>query len=429
MEADQFEKHSLFESLDMLLNRLSNLDYELLAKPRFKETFERLLAVAHHVNQKLKNIDPALVTNEQMGALKTAITSADAAALNYINLKDAQYISSIKTGIINLLTLINEIPSPIITTDGDALKDFFISIRRRAGQHVHQVEQQYAQLITTLTEAEKRTKEMLNDIQGQKGRLDSAIAEYQKQFSQAEDSRREQFAHAESERSQIFDVQRLDSDVQLRGMIDSATKNLSVLQDTAKEELRVLVQDSTINVDHHLELLKQYKTEAENLVHVIGNTGMVGGYQEIANKERVSAQWWERITMGTLTALVAFGLYAFFLASKEGFSWHFLGARAIVLIPLGVMAAYAAHKGEQHRLSERNSRRMELELASINPYLAPLPEIDKNEVKKMLAERFFAQKDESGKNNNVVPATGSLVDLLRLSLENVKSTLDLLTKK
>ncbi len=55
----------------------------------------------------------------------------------------------------------------------------------------------------------------------------------------------------------------------------------------------------------------------------------------------------------------------------------------MAVVPLGVFAAYAAHKAEQHRQIERNSRRMELELAAINPYLATLPNETQYEVKRL----------------------------------------------
>ncbi len=83
--------------------------------------------------------------------------------------------------------------------------------------------------------------------------------------------------------------------------------------------------------------------------------------------------------------LIIFGLFAFLLAHQENFNWHFLAARAMAVIPLGVFAAYAAHKAEQHRQIERNSRKMELELAAINPYLAALPDETQHEVKRLLA--------------------------------------------
>ena len=66
---------------------------------------------------------------------------------------------------------------------------------------------------------------------------------------------------------------------------------------------------------------------------------------------------------------------------------------------------------------------MELEMASIDPYLALLPEPDRNAVKKLLAEKWFAQPDGAREAEKTAP-TGSVVDLAKAGFDTVKSGFD-----
>ena len=60
---------------------------------------------------------------------------------------------------------------------------------------------------------------------------------------------------------------------------------------------------------------------------------------------------------------------------------------------MGIFAVYAARQAERSDEEERRARKMELELASINSYLADLqPEIQE-QIKTKLAEKFFGRED------------------------------------
>jgi hypothetical protein len=57
---------------------------------------------------------------------------------------------------------------------------------------------------------------------------------------------------------------------------------------------------------------------------------------------------------------------------------------------------YAAAESRQHRSSEHLNRRMELQLASIDPYLVLLPEDRRQDMKAQNFDRFFPGMTDSG---------------------------------
>ena len=69
----------------------------------------------------------------------------------------------------------------------------------------------------------------------------------------------------------------------------------------------------------YIKQLELRKGEAEKLVQVIGNTGMVGGYQKVANQERISAWIWHVLTLVFITGLITFASLRFIPRFKETF--------------------------------------------------------------------------------------------------------------
>jgi phosphotransferase system glucose/maltose/N-acetylglucosamine-specific IIC component len=91
-----------------------------------------------------------------------------------------------------------------------------------------------------------------------------------------------------------------------------------------------------------IAVLETRKEEAHKLVQVIGNTGMTGGYQRVADAAHVTAKNWERIAVGAMVGLIAFALYAFLHAVESEFKWGVFAARVFVAITCGILATYAA---------------------------------------------------------------------------------------
>jgi hypothetical protein len=200
-------------------------------------------------------------------------------------------------------------------------------------------------------------------------------------------------------------------------LITQHKESFQTLTTEVKDSRKALEKDFSAKVQEYIDQLEVRQGEAEKLVQVIGNTGMVGGYQKVANQERLSAWIWHGITFVFMIGLVAFAIIAFQSTIQGDFKLGTFGARAFVAIAFGIGVAWAARQAEKYQEVERRSRKMELELASINPYLALLPENEQTAVKIELAKRFFGQSDPIREKKGDKEVTGSALDLVRLALE------------
>jgi hypothetical protein len=73
--------------------------------------------------------------------------------------------------------------------------------------------------------------------------------------------------------------------------------------------------------------------------------------------------------------------------------WKLIAFRYVNVIIFILPAAYAITESARHRKMEHRYRRMQLELASIDPFLESLPKEQRDGLKKTLAERIFAQPE------------------------------------
>jgi hypothetical protein len=122
--------------------------------------------------------------------------------------------------------------------------------------------------------------------------------------------------------------------------------------------------------------------------------------QKVANSERKSGGRWKAFAVACLLLLGAVTVW--WLFSTDGtLVWQKIVMRSFVFITLLSLSTYAARQGFRHEKAERRNRILELELASLDPYLAELPEDVRTGLKQMFAERVFGRRPEEEKFEGV----------------------------
>src|SRR5438270_9795424 len=99
--------------------------------------------------------------------------------------------------------------------------------------------------------------------------------------------------------------------------------------------------------------------------------------------------------------------------------WRLFTFRFATSVVLLIPALYAARESAKHRAREGRLRKSHLELASIDAYLALLPEDKRNELKEKLTEKFFGQAEPVEKDEMV---TGhALLNVIEIAIKNLTS--------
>jgi hypothetical protein len=452
----QFESHTIHHaikdnnSLLIEIESLSDLDSTAIVY------LQRIKQVNKTLESALSKSDPYLIPIGPLNVLQSYLTQQQSYLSAFKSNLQTQNIVEASNQCENILTQLVYIHHPRTIDDIDGIRESVTSFRKAVGQYNRNLEDNYQTLLASFAELKRKADELSAEITANKARTDLVISQYQEQFSAAENSRREQFSTIEKERTdeyvklkKLFDELELkiksDSkeieearekqfDAYLNGMTEAndeysseKEKVLSQIEEQYKENSEQFKKHLEENAAAVLLKLNDKLKEAQDIVHVIGNTGMVGGYQTVANEEKESAQKWNKIAMGSMVGLIAFAIAAFCLTFNDGLHWGHISSRIFVAVTFGVLLAYAAKQAEKHREIERRNRRTELELASINPFISELPEDIRQEIKRELANRMFGKTDVKLDSND-----GSLQitpDLLKASMENVKMVVEAFMKK
>lgn len=154
-----------------------------------------------------------------------------------------------------------------------------------------------------------------------------------------------------------------------------------------------------------LTALDRSKNDAAKIVGVVGNIGVTGNYQEIANKENAAAGNWRLITLaffGCGIALAAATFYEFWKEPVTPTNAWGIAIRLLYAIAIAAPAWYTAKESARHRTNSDRARQRELELASLGPFIELLPQAKKEEIREQMTKLYFGKEVEAHENSPIV---------------------------
>ncbi|POA19629.1 hypothetical protein C1886_12185 [Pseudomonas sp. FW300-N1A1] len=160
------------------------------------------------------------------------------------------------------------------------------------------------------------------------------------------------------------------------------------------EELIDAIKNSTEALVSELE---EKRSQAAQIVQVVGNIGATGNYQRIADNESKQANIWRLVTLGILAVGIAVAAATFIKFWGEALTAETAPAiliRLLYAIVITTPAWYSARESARHRSNADRARLTELELASIGPFIELLPEEKKIEIRTRLTHLYFGRTSD-----------------------------------
>lgn len=400
---EKFRAHEVHQAITTLLQSVETYR-EIEFPAEGQASLARVDTVMTHLKQTLEAIDPVVVSYSVLASLGKHIAPIQSELASFVSDKAAAHLATIDSQTDAVLDLLVRISPARLASSDDSMVATATSFRHSADALLKGLEADVSALKASLAEvatgvsgASSSIEQIRPVVEQQKARLDSAIADFQKQFSESEDRRRQAFETT----SEKF----------------SSEHSLASKQD--REQFQALIDDVKTQGQAFLTEIDRKRSDAVDLVQVIGNVGVTGNYKMEANAERRSANIFRWIALGAM-ALIVVGIGAtLWAALKADATWQQVLLRLGITIALSIPAAYTARESERHRQLERRYRRLELELSSIDAYLVKIPEETRNALKIKLAERFFGQNESEMKAENEDKTVSSVLDILKLTLANL----------
>jgi hypothetical protein len=169
-----------------------------------------------------------------------------------------------------------------------------------------------------------------------------------------------------------------------------------------------------------LSALDSKRADAAKIVQVVGNIGVTGNYQRIANAESDQANFWRWVTLGIFSVGIGVAGATFIKFWGQPFTPENIWAVAVRLlyaIAITAPAWYTAKESARHRTNTDRARQTELELASIGPFIELMPEAKKTDIREQLSKIYFGRQVEAHSVSSPLDL-GSVKDLV---VETIKA--------
>ncbi|MDM1383211.1 hypothetical protein HX024_10990 [Myroides marinus] len=237
---------------------------------------------------------------------------------------------------------------------------------------------------------EDKFSSMIIDMQG-------AFRSQLSSFSDFEDENKEVFNRLQEERESIFNekINYIDKTIdenlkQYEEWVNDDLEKYKMEFQEQKDKLETQTKDTVDKLTMKLE-------EAKEIVGIIGNVGVTGNYQKIASEHKKTANVFRVIALVFMSLMSSLLIYSIVdLSTTENFDLYKSLVRILAATVLTYPAIYASKESSKHRNLEILNRNLELELASIGPFIELLPEDKKIEIKEDLVKKYFGQQ---GSNN------------------------------
>ncbi len=250
-----------------------------------------------------------------------------------------------------------------------------------------------AEVAEVLDAVQAKSRETFGILDEQKNELAEQIGQLIKQI--------------EAQRNRLDEIQ--DASAKSKAEMAAALANLETVfnkdqtkRDTEYAEFLQQVRgefsaaktDFFSNAEAVLSALEGHKRDAARIVQVVGDIGVTGNYQTIANKETSQANLWRWITIGLFAcglAMAGFTFLKFYHAPVTPDNTLAIAVRLLYALAIAAPAFYTARESARHRTNADRARQTELELASLGPFIELLQDQDKDEIRKSLISTYFGR--------------------------------------
>lgn len=384
MTSESYESHPIFDKLNSIKEVLSNDD----AKEKIElEKFTFFQTVLSYINQRIKLTIPDLIQQTELDTLNNELSEGIAQINNFLGNNNIGHLNNAIVNFNTALSRVKVFPIPVSNADFNFSQKIaeFENIAKSKYKSLEkekvQLETDIASFKTDLENKENELKRLLELIEGKETEIQNLSSTFQTNFN-----------NIISQNNQDFQ----NDKTTFRNEIDNTKK-------VFREEIDELKESIYTDTSNLVSKLQKKLAEAEKLVNIIGNVGVTGNYQNIANSHKKSADFWR------ITAVVFMSIFSILLVwtiidlSSDGFVWTKSLIRLVAAAALSYPATYAARESSKHRKLEIINRNSELELASIDPFIENLSDDKKQIIKEKLVEKYFG----NNKNNDFLDEKGN----------------------
>lgn len=241
-------------------------------------------------------------------------------------------------------------------------------------------------LLKALDEELEATRERLARILQDEGRalekisqLETRIDSVTQRTDEAITKFNERSTDAERHRDEAF-----------TSTITALTRDVESYRSENTRELAAIKEQLTADASQIVSAMTRQRDEAAKLLNVIGDTSVSSPFDATATRDRKTAsalRVWAGVCFGAMLLMFVAMAIKFV---QENMAWEYMVFRFMTVIVFVIPALYFAREASKFQDEADRNRRLQLELASIGPFIEALPDERKAILREELSRRYFA---------------------------------------
>ena len=386
-EEDPFENHALVtraRSIKALINDLA----ELNESDQISVT--RLRAALDYIEVHLRASDPSLVSDRLVSAIDETMAEIETHLTSLRDSPEVVVSSSIRESVESLLYKCVDFPvvgsvadlAPVRTAI-ESLASFAASEREKLSAELAGLREEIEKAKPSLTSSHESVAEKITAAETAVQELTAAVETQKNEIKAAAESQSTAFTTSETERKSEFKAFLNDLQTEHTTIQNNVIKKG---EDTVKEVL-----------ERAQELEKQIekrRDEVDNTAEAVGLAATIRGFRGYADQQKRIADWWRFGAIAALLAIVVLGLWTLKNSVDGDLDLQRSLIKGSIGTALATIAGYSGRQSSHHRREERAARRLGLEVAAFDPFIANLPEDRQLALKEFMTLRIFGHLED-----------------------------------
>lgn len=392
-------EHPVWQSIDAARSTVESAS-KSLAQADEAESAARLLRVIDYARSRLQQADTYLVAPSAVDQIQSPLNAIASEISSFVSNADVGHITNAHQHAESAINAASTLPVISSASDLEDIQSAAQTYRGALENQATLATERLATLEQTISATEAAATAQADRITAQDTRIDSVVSDAQAQLLavQNEGQTAMNSAVAEVKAQATEAVTQATQDVKLatdaaatefKAAGEAAETAATTALDAFQTKANNVLAEAQTETQEHLVNIEELEQKAIRTVGTIGRTALSGGYKLAADEEDKEAN---KLRKWALIALAIASVISLAAATAGFFfdvSWETLVTKTFVALPLLLFAGYAASESGKHRQQARIARQIELQLASIDSYLADLPPEEQVAVKQRLADRFF----------------------------------------
>ncbi|MDD2772505.1 MAG: hypothetical protein PHP45_02300 [Elusimicrobiales bacterium] len=401
-----------FDNSKMAINtNIQQLDNLISEKSDVQDDWERIKAVNKYVEKKLSSAIPQLTPLGVLSNLKSHYDQL----LGHFKRTD---VANINATLDSILSSVNNLTTQnmadFVETLKESLPSLISNFKRNQNLLTHALEKKQEELSTTEKSLDDKLKSLAQRIGQTETQITTLTANFQGQFSQAQQQQRAEhntnLSSLKQEQADLIKKYRTEYDnlVQKneadRQEHKKTVENLIVKLQTTHEDVLKQTKENSAAI---LKLMEEKRRESEEILGVVTGNAHAGHYTKYANAAEAKSKnlfiWGIVAVVIAAIVIVAPIMWDFFNSKKENIDYTYFIYRVLSSAILLLPAAYLLYESAKQRDVAFKYRDFEVRICASEPYLSKLSSAERDKIKGELAKAFFVTQHESKeKDNNIV---------------------------